>query len=49
MRIRTAINLLNLLAALALLGLPLLFLAGCQTPARGPITIPAPIPFTSLR
>lgn len=44
MKLHTAINLFKLLGALALIGLPLLLLAGCQT---GPTVVaPAPIPIT---
>lgn len=44
MKIHTAVKLFKLLGALALLGLPLLLLIGCQT---GPTVVaPAPIPIT---
>lgn len=45
MNIRTAVNLFKLLGALALLGLPLLLLLGCATPASQqnvPIQLPQP-------
>lgn len=47
MKARTLVNLFKLLGALALLGWPLLLALGCKT--TEPVTIPAPIPFTSLR
>lgn len=47
MRFRTLVKLFKLLGALALLGWPLLLALGCKT--TEPITIPAPIPFTSIR
>lgn len=47
MKFRTLVNLFKLLGALALLGWPLLLAFGCKT--AEPITIPAPIPFTSIR
>lgn len=47
MKLRTTFKLLKFLAAVALVGWPLLLAFGCKT--TEPITIPAPIPFTSLR
>lgn len=43
MNLRTAVNLFKLLGALALLGLPLLLLIGCATPAPQQTT-PFPLP-----